>query len=58
MNLRLHSQWFRSDYDGMGISSTQITGTMKDPQFSQFNLSVPLDPLHRDKQLLVEHPSQ
>lgn len=42
MNLRLHSQWFRSDYDGMGISSTQITGTMKDPQFSQFNLSVPL----------------
>lgn len=41
MNLTPYSQYFRSDYDGMSISSTQITGTMKDPQFSQFDLGVP-----------------
>lgn len=34
MNLRPDSQCTRSDYKGIGISASQITGTVKYPQLS------------------------
>lgn len=46
MNLRPYSHYSRSDYDSIGIPSTQITGTMKDPQLYQFDLSVPSFSMH------------
>lgn len=46
MNLRPHSRYSRSDYDSIGIPSTQITGAMKDPQLYQFDLSVPSFTMH------------